>query len=396
MSSTIEGQYVARWQQRVGIWIGIGMNPASITLGGGLAARLPLSALWWLMPMGAIILCSLAGLCGVIARRRREPFAKWSVSTFGLGIGALLLNVMMAGGMAGWSGFQMGLAGTSLANLLSVRGWIGVILLAAAIFIFSNLGVNRWNRLVWITTTASLALVLVALAIVGGSSAENLPSDTLTLGSGIYVIGSVISFAALFALRSSDFAWDLYSDRDVWIDAGLFFIVLNIGMFVGALLYRATGHWNLDTIMDATPYAILGQLFIIISLMSAMLSTLHSGSLALAQVLRIPARVSTIIFLTVGAGLGITRFDRRLLPFLEWIGAATPPAMAVMIAYALIDRPFSRRLMLSAWMIGAAVAIYFKLNGGLIHLAAGSATSLLVLWMGSWLEGTNAGKIKTG
>lgn len=338
------------------------------------------------MPLGAAILCCLAGSCGVIARRRREPFAKWSVSTFGLGAGALLLNVMMATGMMGWSGFQLGLAGTSLANILSLRGWMGIVLLAVAIFVFSGLGVNRWNRLVWVTTTASLALVLVALAIVGGNSAETIPSDTLTLSSSIYVIGSIISFAALFSLRSSDFAWDLQSDRDVWMDAGLFFVVLTISMFVGALLYNATGSWNLDTIMAATPYAVLGQVFIIISLLSATLSTLHSGSLALAEVVRIPPRVSAAIFLMVGTGLGITRFDRRLLPFLEWIGAATPPAIAVMIAYALLKRPLSSRLMLTAWLVGAGVAVVFKLNGGLVHLAAGAATSLLVLAIGTWME----------
>lgn len=382
MSNSSSHSYTVRWPQRAGIWIGIGINPASITLGGGLASRLPLLDLLWLMPLGAILLSSLAGLCGVIARRRREPFAKWSSSTFGMGIGALLLNAMMAAGMMGWSGFQMGLAGTSLSNLLTTRGWIGVVLLAAAVFTASNFGVNRWNRLVWVTTTASLALVLVALVIVGDSSAEIVPDASLTLSNGIYVVGSVISFAALFALRSSDFAWDMVDDRNVWIDAALFGTVLTISMFVGALLYRATGDWHLDTILAATPYAILGQLFIIISLVSPMLSTMHSGSLALAQVVRIPPRISVALFMTMGAILGITRFDRRLLPFLEWIGAATPPAMMVLIAYALLNRPISRTVMLAAWLIGAGVAIVIKLNGGLIHLFAGVATTLIVLGIG--------------
>ena len=86
--------------------------------------------------------------------------------------------------------------------------------------------------------------------------------------------------------------------------------------------------------------------------------------------------------MTIGAILGITRFDRRLLPFLEWIGSSAPPAMAVLIVYALLDRPISRSVMLAAWLIGAAVAIYIKLSGGLIHLFAGAATSLLVLAVG--------------
>ena len=388
--SNATSQLNARWHQRAGIWIGIGLNPASLTLGGGLAARVAFPHLLWLMPLGALLLATIAGLCGVIARRRREQFAKWSISTFGLGVGALMLNVMMAAGMMGWSGFQLGLAGTSLANLLSQRGWIGIVLLAAAIFVASSFGVNRWNRLVWVTTMASLALVLVSLAIVGGNSAEIPPSDPLTFGSGFYVIGSIISFAALFALRSSDFTWDMQSDRDVITDAALFGSVLTLSMIVGALLYRATGLRYLDTIMAATPYAIIGQLFIIISLISAMLSTMHSGALALAQVLRIPPRVSVALFLTIGSLLGITRFDRRLLPFLDWVGAATPPAMVVMIVYALIDRPLSKQLMLAAWVVGAAVAAAFKLNGGLAHLAAGAATSLLILAIGMQFPSLNA------
>ena len=91
----------------------------------------------------------------------------------------------------------------------------------------------------------------------------------------------------------------------------------------------------------------------------------------------------------MGALLGITRFDRRLLPFLEWIGAAAPPAMAVLIAYALLKRPISRTVMLVAWISGAAVAIIIMLNGGLVHLFAGATTSLIVLWVGMFFVRTD-------
>ena len=122
-----------------------GINPASITLGAGLASRIAFEHLVWLMPLGSAILASLAILAGMIGRWRRQPFSQWSSQTFGVGLGAILINLMMAFGMSGWHGFQLGLMGTGMANLLQQPWWVGVILAAVTVVFLLNRGVNRWN-----------------------------------------------------------------------------------------------------------------------------------------------------------------------------------------------------------------------------------------------------------
>ena len=75
------------WYRRAGVWLGIGINPGSITIGGTLAADIPLRYLLFLIPIGALALLALTVTQGMISRHRREPLAKRAETTFGLGLG---------------------------------------------------------------------------------------------------------------------------------------------------------------------------------------------------------------------------------------------------------------------------------------------------------------------
>lgn len=358
------------------------VNPASITLGGGLASRLPLAALVWLVPLGSVALVGIAVACGLIGRRHRVTFARWSTHTFGVGVGALLLNAMMALGMSGWSGFQMGLGGTGLGNLVGLPTWGGPIAMAILVIVLGNLNVNRWNVFVWLTTLAALGLAITALVIVGGQRPLDYPTEILTVELTFWAVGSIIAFASLFALRSTDFTWDLATDRDVIIDGVCFLVLFLVSLIIGIQLFRTTGDWDLAAILAGTPLAALGQLFLFVSLLSPALSTLHSGALAWTEILPFKYWQGTALLVGIGLVLGLLRFDRELLTFLDWIGAVLPPAIVVMIAAGWRGRKLPRRLTLAAWLIGAAVAVAFKLNGQIVHLAAGAITAALVLGVG--------------
>lgn len=374
----------ARWYNRAGIWIGIGINPASITLGGGLATHLDLPALLWLIPLGSLLLGGIAISAGIIGRRRRETFAQWSSATFGLGVGAILINVMMALGMTGWSGFQIGLGGTGFGNLLFLPGVSGIFSMAAIILILGNIGINRWNWFVWLTTSSALALAVIALVTVWQAEPIQIETEPFSLNRAIWVIGSIISFASLFSLRSTDFTWDLASDFDVVLDALSFLVVFLISMAIGVMLYRTTGAWDLAAILAGTPIAFVGQLFLFLSLLSPALSTMHSGALAWAHILPITYRQGGFLIVGAGLALGLLRFDQQLLAFLDWLGAILPPAIAVLIATAAMRRSPPTTFILAAWIIGAVVALLFKINGQLIHLFAGAFTSLIILWASTW------------
>jgi len=373
------------WYWRAGAWIGIGINPASLSVGGGLASQLPLSTLLLLMPIGALAVTSLAVAEGTIGRRRREPLAKRASSTFGPGMGAGLLNLVMALGVIGWGSFHVGIAGFSVAHLFHLPIWLGALAVASLGFIFSEWGLNRWNSLVWITTMAAVGLALVALVAVGAAPSVETTTPGLGLHSLLWVTGSVVAYAILFALRSSDFTWDLNTDSDVFKDGLSLFILLIISLSIGAILYQATGDWNIADILAKTHLASLGQLFLIVSVASPVLSGLHSGSLALVSLTSLSKRQSVGLICTVNFILGAIRFDHQLLPFLSLLGAVLPTALVVMLAAATLRPKPSRTATLAAWLLASGVAILFKLQGGLIHIAVGVFVSIVVLLTISYL-----------
>lgn len=368
------------WYKRAGIWVGIGINPGSLTLGGGLASHLSLSALLFLMPLGALALTALAVSQGIVSRRRREPFAQRAASTFRSGFGSGLLNVIMALGVVGWGSFHVGIAGFSLAHLLNLPGWAGALVVASTILVLNEMGLNRWNFLVWITTLSALGAAIVALIAVGAKPSLNTSSDLgLSLPELLWVTGSVIAYGILFAVRCSDFTWDLDADADV-VKAGLSLLIpLLISLGIGAALYQATGDWNLADILAQTHLAVLGHLFLILSIASPSLSGLHSGILAVQSVTPLSKRQSAGFICAVNFMLGAIRFDHQLLFFLDFLGAVLPPAMVVLLTAALLPQKVPKSAALTAWLAGAVVALLFKLQGQLIHLAVGALVSLAVL-----------------
>lgn len=388
--------YTARWYNRAGIWLGIGINPASITLGGSLATRLEVSALLWTIPIGAFCLWSICVLAGIIGRRKRQTFVRWSTTTFGAGIGATLINLSMALGMTGWSGFQLGLGGTSLANLLGIENatWIGVITMGILVVVLANFEVNKWNWFVWLTTLSALTMAIIATIIalqfneaVPAKAALAVNEASATPTAIFSVITSIIAYASLFALRSTDFTWDLASDKDVIIDATILISTVLITITIGIMLYQGTGTADLAVALSGTPLALMGKAFLFISLMAPALSSLLSGSLAWASILKINYRTATVLLIGVGIALGLVRFDQSLILFLDWLAVIMPPAIAIMLVYGLSKRSFSTKVTLAGWMIGAAIAIGIKLTGGAFHLAIGAAMGLSVLFIGSiWVQ----------
>lgn len=381
-SQTDKPQYSARWYNRAGIWIGIGVNPAAITLGGNLATRLETPTLTWVVPIGAFFLWLACFLAGLIGRRRRFTFVNWSTATFGTGIGAILMNLTMALGLTGWSGFQMGLGGTSFANLLGINQatWIGVVGMGILVIVMGNLEINKWNWFVWLTTLSSLAMAVIA-TIIALQLDASVPLDPRPVSFHIIIasITSIITYALLFALRSTDFTWDLVSDRDVLIDATIFITAFLISVVIGVMLFQSTGSPDLAVVLSGTPLALMGKAFLFVSLLSPALSSMLSGGLAWAAVLKTNYRVATVLLVGAGTLLGLVRFDQELLSFLDWLAAILPAAVVIMLVYGLAKREFSTKATLAGWMAGAAIAIIIKLLGGTFHFAIGMGVGLIVL-----------------
>lgn len=378
MSSSTTAKTAVYWQQRAAIWLGIGINPASISLGGGLATNLSFNILVPVLVIGSALISLLCVAQGLGARRHGHTLSKQANYIFGTTAGTPLLNLLMAAGMIGWGGFHIGVSGASMADLLQQPGWIGTLLIVSAVFVLSNLGVSRWNALLWLTTLSALALAVAALIITDARPVWE--SGTASYSQILWTLATVVTYAILFAMRSADFTWNLARDRDVHISGLLFFTALLTSTLVGAILYQTTGNWNLADILSEAQSAALGHIFLIIAVASPAISGLHSGSLALSGVTKLNRRLSVLIICMITFTLGVTRFDRQLLPFLDLLGSILPPALFVILIIIWRQPKTKPMTALIAWLMGAVVALIFQLQGQLIHMPIGAIVSLTTLF----------------
>lgn len=374
------------WQRRAGVWLGISINPAAVSVGGGLAIHLPLRDLLWLIPLGAALLTLVCTAQGLAGRRRGQRLTQMAATTFGAPWGAGLLNLLMGIGMMGWGGFHGGVSGASAAQLLHIPGWAGALLVATTIFILAELGVNRWSAVSWLTTSAALGLTIFALSAVDLSLPQEV-APAIHWGDWVWGMGTIIAYATLFALRNSDFTWDMASDADVWKVSSTLFIPLIFSMGIGVLLYHATGHWNIADILSTTRSATLGHIFLLLAVTAPLLSGLYSGALALSSVTRLHLRYTTALICGMTFVLASLRFDKRLLPFLGINGAALGPALGVMLLVHWLPTKPAPRIAFTAWVLGAAVAILCQLQGQSIALVLGAGVSLLIVLVNSLFGG---------
>ncbi len=367
-----------RWHQRAGVWIGIGVGPGIFTVGGTLAAKLPLFSLVFLIPLGTLVLGAVTIMQAMVSRRRRERSNERALSTFGNSWGAVFFNLIIALGAMGFVSFYVGLAGFATTTLLKVPEPFGALLIALGLFIVHSAGLDRWNSLVWLTAISTIIVTLFAFYSVGTAWAPD-PTNPLEIGTGLWAISSVVNYGLFFALRSGDFSSDLDTDAEV-VKAGLSLCLpLMIFLFIGGLVYRAAGDYNIADILSKSHSSWLGNLFLIISVVAPVMSGFHSGSLALAAFLPFGKRSSALLIASVGFGLGALRFDRELLLFLDMLGVFIAPALVVMLVNAWLPRYASSTVALLAWWLGSVVAFFFKWYGGLIPIFAGASTSLAIL-----------------
>lgn len=370
------------WHRRAGVWIGIGTGPGTFIVGGALSAHLPLLSLLLVIPVGAAVLASLTVAQGIVSQRRREASARRAVTAFGPGFASVLLNVIIALGSLGWFGFYAGLAGFAAANLLELPPWAGTVLVVILLYLVYIIGLNRWNSFVWLTAVSTICVAIFALH----SAGTRLSPDTVTrlsAGSFVWGAGAVITYGMLFALRVGDFSWDLHTSVDV-VKSGLaLFIPITAFMLIGAVVYRATGDYNIADVLAKNQSATLGNLFLIISVIAPSMSGFHSAQLVVASS-RTGAHLGAVVIALFGLGLGILRFDHELLLFLDVLGAFIAPALVVMLIIALIKKGFSRTGAIVSWLFGSAIALATKYSGDLSPVLVGAAVSIVFFsaWIG--------------
>ncbi|WP_448595141.1 hypothetical protein [Thermoflexus hugenholtzii] len=368
-----------RWGQRVGPWLGIGTGPGALAVGGALADRFSPPALVGVILVGGFLLTALATAQGWRSWRRRQPLAAQAEAVFGKFGKAL--NLAMALGLLGWLGFYIGLGGAMTAHLLGLPDPLGALLLTALLAGVAGRGVDRWNALAGWTAVAAVLTALLVFWRVGVTwpAPPWRAPRALDLGVGLT---QVVAYAIIFALRAGDFTWDLERAEDVWKVGGVLYGTLVIFMGMGALMGWTLGRWNPAEALTRTPGATLGELLLSLAVIAPALSALHSASLALSALLPRPPGFLSLWIALFGGILGAGRFDQRLLPFLDGLGLAMPPALIVMLANEGLGLDLPSSLRAGAWLAGAVGALGLRFVAFPFPMMGGLLIALAVLGLG--------------
>ena len=349
----------------------MGTGPGALMAGGGIAA---VTRPEWRVPavlLGVATLTALAIASGYRGWSRQSATVGLAERAFGGAWGGRVVAVLILLGVGGWFGFYVGLSAGALQQLWGWSPALTGIVFGTGLWLLYRTGFSRWNGMVAVTGIGSLAVAaMVARSVVGqpsGSGPELGGAPAL-----VFVVGVVVAYAAVFALRAPDFTWDARTGGDVVRAGVVLAVTLATFLLIGTAIYNRAGSFDLARLVTATRQPEAGALLLISSAIAPAVSGLHSGAITLRRVAGWHPLVGGALVAAVGAVLGATRFDLRLLAFLGVLGAIMPPALGVIL---LRSRRNADWHAWAGWGLGSAVALVMLAVGLPAHILVGVTLS---------------------
>lgn len=385
-TSAAPGGAAAPWYLRLGAWIGIGTSPGALMAGAGMASVGAPAATVVGIVIGVALLTTLAVANASRGQRRRAPTVEMARRVFGVRVGPGVVATLITAGVAGWSGVYFGVTGSATADLLGIPEWAVCLPLGGCVWLVYRSGFQRWNLLVALTGAASIAVAVLSYGAIEPSAAMAPVTQVAVgeqVGQVLLVSGLVVSFAAVFALRSPDFTWDARHPRDVWRAGGVLALTLVVFLLLGAGIYRQLGEWDLAQLVTRSTMPGLGAALLTLSVIAPVVSGLHSGALGLSQVAGWRPAPGAAVVLVTAMALGATQFHVRLLGFMALIGAVLAPAIPVLL---LAGPRYRVRHGWCAWFAGSATSLALAGLDVPIHVVAGVCVSLVGMVVAAWID----------
>lgn len=371
-----EAPSVGPWYARLGGWVGVGTAPGALITGGGIAEGRSLRTCIIGIGIGVALVAGLAVANGALGQRRREATAGLAADAFGQRAGPRTVVVLITLGVSCWSGFYVGIATGAFGTLVGLPSWLFAPVVGLALWCTHGAGFRRWNVLVAVTAAASMAVAAVTYAGVPRAAVGSAP-DSSGAGQLLFVVGLVVAYAAVFAVRSPDFTWDAAHLRDVVVSGGALVLTMLAFLGLGVAIYLRAGSWDLADLVNRTRWPAAGALLLLLSIYAPAVSGLHSGGLGLNNAFGIPESIGAAVVAVVGTVLGALRVDLYLLPILAVLGAVVPPVLSVLLLRTARHEDWQAW---AAWGAGSSISLLALALRFPAHVLLGiGSTALLML-----------------
>ncbi|MCE9881303.1 MAG: cytosine permease [Hafnia paralvei] len=389
-TSTASGFHVAM------ILLGIAVTPVLLS-SSSLGNQLSSANLISVVTIGGLILTILAAVTICVGEKARLP--TYGIVKYAFGErGAVAINILMAISLFGWIAVTANMFGHSVHDLLAQHGvdlptplWVTLgcmIFVASTAFGFAVLG-----KIAQIAVPV-IALVLCYILYAATHGQAPMLDSMNQMNTGV-AVSTVVGTIIVLVATLPDFGSFVHNRKHALIAAGItFLIAYPLLYWAGATPSALSGQGSLLSAMTVFGAVLPAALLLIFACITGNAGNMFQGTLVVSTLLtRFPKWQITLVLGLLAAIVGSMDIMAWFIPFLLFLGIATPPVAGIYIADFFLYRQngydetvLSNESQIKictfvAWLLGSAVG-FMTVNDVMTLTTIPSIDSILVACVG--------------
>ncbi|WP_426763007.1 cytosine permease [Hafnia paralvei] len=389
-TSTASGFHVAM------ILLGIAVTPVLLS-SSSLGNQLSSANLISVVTIGGLILTILAAVTICVGEKARLP--TYGIVKYAFGErGAVAINILMAISLFGWIAVTANMFGHSVHDLLAQHGvdlptplWVTLgcmIFVASTAFGFAVLG-----KIAQIAVPV-IALVLCYILYAATHGQAPMFDSMNQMNTGV-AVSTVVGTIIVLVATLPDFGSFVHNRKHALIAAGItFLIAYPLLYWAGATPSALSGQGSLLSAMAVFGAVLPAALLLIFACITGNAGNMFQGTLVVSTLLtRFPKWQITLVLGLLAAIVGSMDIMAWFIPFLLFLGIATPPVAGIYIADFFLYRQngydetvLSNESQIKictfvAWLLGSAVG-FMTVNDVMTLTTIPSIDSILVACVG--------------
>ncbi|MCW9732950.1 cytosine permease [Avibacterium sp. 20-15] len=328
--------------QIVMILLGILITPALLA-SSSLGSQLPFSKMVFVIMVGSIILSLLAAINMSIGVKARLP--TYGLIKFSFGSqGAIAINLIMAISLLGWIIVTANMFGHTVQDFLSTQFQLMLplpllVLLGCLIFVGATaFGFEFLSRIAkWAVPIITLLMFFILYLTLKSNFSPSKVVHTMSIGEGI---SSVVGTIIVLVTTSVDFGSFTKNKKHACIAGILTFAIAYPLLFlIGAVPSALTDKNSLLDAMLIIGSLLPAYIILIFACITGNAGNMFQGTLVFSTLLpQFPKWKITLTLGVITALVGSIDIMGLFIPFLLFLGIATPPICGIYITDYFINR----------------------------------------------------------
>ncbi|PVZ86354.1 cytosine permease [Serratia sp. S1B] len=352
------------------ILLGIAVTPVLLS-SSSLGNQLSRTELISVVALGGLILAVLSAITICVGEKARLP--TYGIVKYSFGErGAVAINILMAISLFGWISVTANMFGHSVHDLLAQHGMELpiplLVVVGCCIFVASTaFGFAVLGKVAQIAVPI-IALVLCYILYVATHGQVELGQRLASMDIGV-AVSTVVGTIIVLVATLPDFGSFVHNRKHALIGAFITFLVAYPLLYwVGATPSALSGQGSLLAAMAAFGAVLPAALLLIFACITGNAGNMFQGTLVVSTLLtRFPKWQITLALGVLAAIVGSMDIMAWFIPFLLFLGIATPPVAGIYIAdfflyrrngyqeTVLTTEPQIKLLTFVAWAAGSAV-----------------------------------------